>query len=64
MKRQTMVNQPLHRKIKILAMRIFLKTEAINGRTEDYVGPSHTSPTIELHRHHMDIIFLDTSKGK
>ena len=64
MKTQTMVNQTLHRQIKLLATRIFLKTEAINGRTEDYVGPAHTSPTIERHRHQMDIIFLDTSKDK
>ena len=34
MKRQTMVNQTLHRKIKLLATQIFLKTKAINGRTE------------------------------
>ena len=64
MKTQTMVNQPLHRKIQILETRIFIKTEAVNGRTKGYVGPAHTSPTIERHRYHMDIMFLDTSKGK
>jgi hypothetical protein len=56
MKRQKMVNQTLHRKIKTLATQIFLKTEAINGRIDGYVGPAHTSPTIERNRHHMDII--------
>ena len=56
MKRQTMVNQTLHRKIKLLATQIFLKTDSINGRIDGYVGPAHTSPTIERHRHHMDII--------
>ena len=64
MKRQTMVNQTLHRKIKLLATQIFLKTEAINGRTEGYVGPAPTSSTIERHRHHIDIIVLDTGKSK
>jgi hypothetical protein len=64
MKRQTMVTQTLHRKIKLLATQIFLKTEAINGRTEGEEGPAPTSPTIERQIHHMDIIVLDTSKGK
>jgi hypothetical protein len=64
MKTQTMVNQTLHRKIQILETRIFIKTEAINGRTKGYVGPVHTSPTIERNRHHIDIMFLDTSKDK
>jgi hypothetical protein len=63
MKRQAMVNQTLHRKIKLLATQIFLKTYSINGRIDGYVGPAHTSPTIERHRHHMDIVFWDTSKG-
>jgi hypothetical protein len=63
MKRQTMVNQTLHRKIKLLATQIFLKTDSFNGRIDGYVGPAHTSPTIERHRHHMDIMFLDTNKG-
>ena len=61
---QTMVNQTLHRKIQILETQIFIKTEAINGRTKGYVGPVHTSPTIERHRQHIDIMFLDTSKDK
>jgi hypothetical protein len=42
-----MVNQTLYRKIKLLATQIFLKTDSING--------------IERHRHHMDIMLLDTN---
>jgi hypothetical protein len=61
MKRQTMVNQTLYRKIKLLATQIFLKTDSINGRIDGYVGPAHTG--IERHRHHMDIMLLDTNKG-